>query len=127
MKSAVAAAFLMLFIACAPAADEASSEPYLPEGQWTGGLVPMNHPDHMTPLTYTVRRDGEVLAITLGDTIPTRAVRLQGDTLRFQFNEPEEGVLLDCALGRQEDGSFAGRCTDAGGQWARFTMVPPAG
>jgi hypothetical protein len=46
--------------------------------------------------------------------------------LHYRFDEPEEGVTLQCALGHRADGHFDGRCTDAAGQWARFTMMPPA-
>lgn len=115
---------LLVLAACEPAA------PTLQEGTWTGGLTPMNHPDMVTPLTYDVRAEDGAYAIALvgpgGGAVPMRSVRLEGDTLRYVFNEPEEGVALRCALGRQGDGSYAGRCTDPDGKWARFTMTPPA-
>ena len=56
---------------------------------------------------------------------PTRDARVEGDTLSFVFNEPEAGVLLTCALARQADERSAGRCVDAEGKWAHFTMTPP--
>lgn len=100
----------------------------LEEGQWTGSLTPMNHPAMENPVSYDVRYAGDDLSIDLvgpgGAALPTRDVRLTSDTLHFTFDEPEEGVALDCALGRDDDG-FAGRCTDVSGKWAHFTMRPP--
>jgi hypothetical protein len=88
----------------------------------------MDHPEMANPVSYDVSYPGGVLAIALtgpgGETIPTRAVRLDDDTLRFVFNEPDADLPLTCALGRDGDG-FAGRCTDPDGRWARFTMLPP--
>ena len=89
----------------------------------------MNHPDRVTPLTYAVGYEGDALTLAIGGPdgaeIPTRDVVLRADTLHFVFDEPEEGVPLQCALGRGEAGTFEGRCTDASGKWARFTMAPP--
>jgi hypothetical protein len=90
----------------------------------------MHHPEMVNPVTYDVRYSEGTLAIDLigpNDTrIPTRAVHLSTDSLHYRFDEPEEGVTLQCALGHRADGHFDGRCTDAAGQWARFTMMPPA-
>ena len=104
------------------------SQPVLQEGTWTGGLTPMNHPDRVMPLTYQVSRVEGQWSIVLknGETqTPTRALTIEGDTLSFVFNEPEENVELTCAFGRQADASYAGRCADAEGKWAHFTMTPP--
>lgn len=107
-----------------------NSAPALPEGTWTGTLTPMNHPEMANPVAYEVRYLEDTLAIDLigpnDSRITTRAVHLSADSLHYRFDEPEEGVTLQCALGCQSDGRFEGRCTDATGQWARFTMVPPA-
>ena len=104
--------------------------PCLAVGTWTGGLAPMHHPDRVTPLTYRVGYDGDALTLAVGGpdgvAIPARDVALRADTLRFVFDEPEEGVPLRCALGAGEAGAFEGRCADASGKWARFTMTPPA-
>lgn len=112
--------------ACAPS----TAPPALSEGTWTGTLTPMNHPEIATPITYDVHYPAGTLAIDLvgpNDTrIATRAVRLTADSLHFTFDEPEEDATLQCALGRQSDSHFDGRCTDIAGQWARFTMMPPA-
>lgn len=106
--------------------------PPLEPGLWTGTLAPERHPEQTTELSYAVsypevdRETHLILHIVdpNGVGIPTRASRLDGDTLRFAFNEPEAGQSLTCALGRDGEG-FAGRCTDARGRGAWFTMEPP--
>ncbi len=121
----LAFALLCLLAACAQ-----TTPTMLQEGTWTGGLTPMNHPDMLLPITYEVSRVGGQFAITLiAEDIqtPTRDARVEGDTLSFVFNEPEAGVLLTCALARQADERYAGRCVDAEGKWAHFTMTPPEG
>ena len=89
----------------------------------------MNHPEMANPMAYNVRHTGSSLSIDLvgpgGVPVSTRDPYLDGDTLFFSFREPEEQVLLRCALGRDSAGGFAGRCADATGKWARFTMHPP--
>ena len=103
--------------------------PALEEGRWTGTLTPMNHPEMATPVAYEVRQLEGSLSIDLigpsGNRMATRHPRLEGDSLHFSFVEPEEQVQLRCALGPVET-SFAGRCVDENGKWARFTMEPPA-
>ena len=122
-----AALILSLLLAANTAQTRAQD---LQEGTWTGALTPMNHPEMATPLTYDVRHVGDSLAISFGmpgspELMATREVALVADTLHFAFDEPEADVRLDCALGRQEDGSYAGRCADAEGKSATFTMIPP--
>ena len=99
------------------------------EGTWSGGLTPMNHPDLTTPLTFDVVVDDGQLGITIGGPggilVDTREAVLDGDTLRFVFNEPEMDVLLTCALGSDGSDTFAGRCADADGKWATVTMTAP--
>ena len=124
MKKSVFVLFIFLAACSAPPPHA------LQEGTWTGGLTPMNHPDMVMPLTYEVRRIHGKLSIVLinGETRTlTRSIAIEGDTLSFVFNEPEENVELTCALGRRADAGYAGRCTDAEGKWARFTMTPPEG
>jgi hypothetical protein len=102
--------------------------PDLTPGRWTGTLTPMNHPDMRTPVAYDVRHADGALALDVvvsADThLPARELRLSADSLFFVFDEPDAGVPLACAWGRDGAG-FAGRCTDASGKWARFTMQPP--
>lgn len=124
--------YLVLLALLLSAAACSSPDRALPEGTWTGGLVPMNHPEMETPIAYLVRHQGDELVLSLSGpdgsgTMATRAVRLAQDTLYFEFDEPEQNMPLRCALGRQLDGSFVGRCTDPSGQWARFSMIPPDG
>jgi len=110
-------------------ASDASMTPMLATGDWNGGLVPMNHPDLRTPLVFTVSYEDEVLAMTLGGPdggeIPIRNAHVDGDTLRFEFNEPEVGVLLTCALAGMPAEGFEGKCSDDADKWALVTMTPP--
>lgn len=107
-----------------------TTTPRIQAGEWAGGLTPMNHPEMETPLRYGVSYEDDSLRIVLyGPDItamPAQDAALTGDTLRFSFEEPEENVRLDCALGRRSDNRFEGRCSDDGGKWARFTMIPPS-
>ena len=100
----------------------------LPEGTWTGTFTPMNHPDMHAPVTYDVRYADAALALSItapdGTPLPARDVAYTADALRFTFDEPDANVPLDCTLDAEATG-FAGRCTDAEGKWARFTMRPP--
>ena len=102
----------------------------LAEGTWTGALTPMNHPDQNTPMRYRVAYSDEGLSIEMewprGDALLGRDAELQEGMLTFGLIEPEGNVPLQCNLARQPDGSFDGRCADAEGKWARFTMLPPA-
>lgn len=116
--------FSLFLLACeAPAA--------LPEGRWTGALTPMNHPEMENPIAYEVSHPEGKLAVSVispsGSSVPTQNPRVDSDTLRFAFEEPEEGILLTCALAWTDraNAHFAGRCTDDNGKWARFTMIPP--
>ncbi|MCG2589049.1 hypothetical protein [Rhodohalobacter sulfatireducens] len=116
---------LLLFITACRAT------PDLREGLWTGTLTPMNHPEMENPINYEISYPSGSLSIDVispdSSIIPTRNVQFENDTLYFQFDEPEEQVTLNCALGRMEnlEGHFSGRCTDPNGQWAYFMMVPP--
>lgn len=114
--------------ACASSRTDSSAR--LEEGIWTGEITPMNHPDRSSPLAYEVAYADERLTIVIegadGQKLPTREVLLEGDELAFVFTEPEASIPLTCSLTRQPDGHFEGRCADAEGKWARFTMRPPA-
>lgn len=120
--------YVALVLLCVLAACNArTGQMTLQEGTWTGHLTPMNHPDMHTPVIYDVRgTDSLTISLNVADTsVPVRAIQLEGDTLAFVFNEPEADVLLTCALARQADDSYAGRCADGSGKWAHFTMLPP--
>lgn len=118
----------LLLITCEGGTE--STTPQLAEGRWTGTLTPMNHPDMQNPIGYEVGYPGDSLRIQIVGpsltAIPTYRPRLQGDTLYFAFDEPEEQVRLNCALAGTPSEGFAGRCVDATGKWARFMMRPPA-
>ncbi|PEN10937.1 hypothetical protein CRI94_17035 [Longibacter salinarum] len=126
------AVVLLLLIPGLLAVTGCSSSPDVPEGKWTGALTPMNHPEMQTSVAYNVAtQDGGLMIDVIGpngNVVRAQQPELQGDTLAFRFPEPEENVMLTCRLGRTEEipDGFAGRCTDENGQWARFTMRPPA-
>ena len=117
---------LLLFLSALTLAACAAPDARLQEGTWTGHLTPMNHPEMQLPLTYVVG-PGPTLTIAPaeGQPVAVRTLAFKGDSLGFIFDEPEAGVPLTCRLARQPDASYAGRCTDAAGKWAHFTMIPP--
>lgn len=94
----------------------------LTEGQWSGGLTPMNHPDITNPLVFDVKYEGTTL-VSL--EIQTQNPTVTRDTLFYSFNEPEEQVPLNCELAMDSVTEYSGRCTDADGKWAHFTMIAP--
>lgn len=106
-----------------------SSSPELKEGHWTGHLSPMNHPEMAIPVDYEVTYSESGLNISIigsdGIAVETQNPHIEKDTLFFVFNEPEEQVRLACALARNDNRGFSGKCTDASGKWAQFTMVAP--
>ncbi|NBB89944.1 MAG: hypothetical protein GVY23_01915 [Spirochaetes bacterium] len=124
--------FLLLLISGLLVVAGCSSSPDVPEGKWTGTLTPMNHPEMQTPVAYNVATQDGGLTVDVigpnGNVVRAEEPELQGDTLAFHFPEPEENVMLTCRLGRTNEipDGFAGRCTDGSGQWAHFTMTPPA-
>ena len=118
----------ILFVAiCFMTACNSSYE--LQEGNWSGHLTPMNHPEMSIPVNYSVTytKSGLNISIIGSDGVPvkTENPRIARDSLLFAFNEPEEQVKLDCALVRNNEMDFTGRCTDSSGKWAEFTMVAP--
>jgi len=117
-----------------PAAEPEAEAPevtLLASGLWTGDLTPMNHPDMSTPLQFQVSHTEDALDIIIegpGDMrLRTRGTRIEGDTLRFNFIEPEAMVSLRCALGGAAETGYQGRCQDNTGQWAQVRMLPPQG
>lgn len=105
-----------------------ASSTALTPGRWAGTIAPMNHPDRTSSITYDVSYANSQIVIDImgpdGTIVSTRSPALSGDTLRFEFDEPEQGETLTCALGRTVSGSYAGRCADRAGKWAWFTMRP---
>ena len=117
----------LLLAAFLIAACNSSTE--LREGRWSGHLSPMNHPDMTIPVSYNVAYSLNKLDITIigsnGAPVKARNPHIKEDTLYFAFNEPEEQVLLECALARQNSSEFSGKCVDSSGKWAQFTMAAP--
>lgn len=126
LKESLMQKLLLFFLAVLLAACAAPDTPVLKEGTWTGHLTPMNHPEMQIPLTYYVA-PGPTLSIAPadGEPVAVRNLRAETDTLFFIFDEPDAGVPLACRLAHRPDGAYAGRCTDADGKWAVFTMIPP--
>lgn len=119
--------FLLFLFVCFLTA--CSSSTTLEEGRWTGNLTPMNHPDMNQPIGYDLSYQNNELKINLigpdGTPVALKNPRVQNDTLYFSFNEPEQQVSLDCKLAGNSENGFTGRCSDASGKWALFTMNPP--
>ena len=103
--------------------------PLLPEGKWTGTIVPLNQPDLRSEVYYRVSYEGQALTIVIGMTgMESRAARdvvVTTDSLKFVFDEPEGDVPLECGLGLHSTGNYEGLCADSGGKSAYFTMRPP--
>lgn len=51
---------------------------------------------------------------------------MEGDNLSYQFS-PDGTMIVSCTLTKQEDGGFAGDCTDdqAEGRTGKMTVAPP--
>ncbi len=98
----------------------------LSTGQWSGSLTPGNHPEMVTPINYEVTYIKNELVLWIispdGSRLETRSPKFENGTLTFQFNEPEEGILLDCKLEGGNQNGFMGECKDDSGKSARFDM-----
>lgn len=101
----------------------------IPQGTWTGYLSPMNHPEMKNEVSYNIQYVEDELQIELigpgGNPIQTKSPQVKNDSLFYSFDEPEEGVSLNCTLSKKESGAFEGPCTDPSGKWAYFSMIPP--
>lgn len=123
MRRPVAAiGFSMLLAVCGTASGNAQT---LEAGTWTGTMTPPGNPT--VDVTFAVSYENGNLAIVLSVpqanmTAPFHDVELEDDALSFWW---EPGVRVDCKLTRQDDGSFAGDCSDGGGGTGQLTMVPP--
>jgi hypothetical protein len=101
----------------------------LERGLWTGAITPPGAPESIPVMFIVTDRDG-ALSILMSN--PERGPMeftdeaLEGDELTFWWNT---GVRVDCALTRQEDGSFTGPCADVDGVSGEgtITMTPPEG
>ena len=122
-RAAFLAGVLLLVTAAGASAQRLDS------GRWTGTVVVPEAPGVVMPVAVDVRGAGDSLALTLfyeqmpGIPIRLNAVKLSADRLTFSFTPP--GAVVNCALARQENGSWAGDCVDGNGATARLTMNPP--
>ena len=96
----------------------------LEEGRWVGRMM---HPTgSYLNLFFEVSNEGDSLQIAM-DVPDVREFRLQnpqydGTVIRFWW---QAGVRLECAVERQDDGSFQGGCRDRWGGRGPLMMVPP--
>jgi len=98
----------------------------LPSGQWSGYFSPMDQADKRTMLKYEVGHQQENVSLQIfgpqGMNIQTNGLEISKDTLFFSFNKMNQSGLLSCALKKVNKNYYYGRCTDAEGRWAVFTM-----
>ena len=113
---------LLVFFACA-------SGNHLSTGVWQGTMTPMNHPDMITNLQFDISQESEGTRIEIwgpgGMIIPTQDVSVNRGHLSFTFLEPEQNVQLTCNFTGDNQSGFEGRCEDAEGKWAQFSLTPP--
>jgi hypothetical protein len=98
----------------------------LDAGKWTGSITA---PGEQTPLqvTYDVAMKGDTIDITVSAAehgqFRFSDVKLAGDVLTFWF---QPGPRVECTLTRrQDDGAYAGSCSDPEGGNASMVMIPP--
>lgn len=120
-----AAAFAAFVVLLLPAAVSAqSTAPVMPVGTWTGTVTPPEATT--TPVTFNVKADDKAITIQIDagehGSFPASDVAFAGTKLSFTFTP---GPKLLCVLKIQDDGSFAGECTEENGPAALITMVPP--
>lgn len=98
----------------------------LPSGPWSGYFSSMDKPDNRINLKFEVNHQQENVSLQIfgprGMDIQTNGVAMTKDTLYFSFNKMDQTGLLSCALKKVNKNYYYGRCTDAEGRWAVFTM-----
>ena len=95
----------------------------LQEGTWAGTTLLPDGSAHRTDFDIAIE-NGE-LTITyrsIQGPLPLADISLDGDTLSYTFSA---GVLVRCAVQRQDDGSYTGECTTGNGETGQHTMTPP--
>ena len=115
----LAAIFAVATLTLAPAAIAQS----LAEGKWTGT---METPDgEVVDLTYEVKKDGDVLMISL---LPPEGAGADSDRYEFSDVRMEDGNLVfwwqpgprvDCVLEPVDDGAYDGECSIESGELCR--------
>jgi len=98
----------------------------LPSGLWSGYFSSMDKPDTQTSLSYEVDHRQENVSLQIfgprGMNIQTKGIEMTKDTLFFSFSKMDQTGSLSCALKKVNKNYYYGRCTDAEGRWAIFTM-----
>ncbi len=121
--------FLLAFVLLA--AIGCSGPITLPEGIWSGELIPMNHPDMKTPIEFRVSYPSGALEISMlgsgGGLIPFENLQFENRILSYSFMEPEGNIFLMCSLSYRDEGILEGRCADDSGKWGLFRLRPPSG
>ena len=123
-----AAAFAVAAMLMLPGAVSAQTAPAakaaIPVGKWTGTVTPPEA--ETTPVTFDVTSSNDTIAIQIDagghGSFAASEIEFAGTRLVFSF-QPGPKVL--CVLNKQDDGSFAGECTEGAGAAAQITMVPP--
>ena len=64
------------------------------------------------------------MMINLGEhgSFPAGSIKFSASSFEFIFSP---GPVVSCVLLKAEDGSYAGNCTDDGGDAARLVVTPP--
>jgi len=98
----------------------------LPSGQWSGYFSSMDQPDNRTTLRYEVDHRQENINLQIfgprGMNIQTNGIEMTKDSLFFSFDKQNLTGTLSCALKKVNKNYYYGRCADAEGRWAVFTM-----
>jgi len=103
-----------------------STSQQLPSGQWSGHFSSMNKPDNPINLKYKVGLQQDTISLEIygpqGMYIQTDGLAMTKDTLFFSYEKLDQTGTLSCALKKVNRHYYYGRCTDAEGKWAVFTM-----
>lgn len=120
---------ILAAIGFSAAACDPPPPPTLPEGKWSGVMIPADNPSDRSAVYYRLQYAEGGLAILVGmsgmDSQPAESVLLSADSLKFVFEHPEAGHPMRCALGSRDNGSYEGPCVTPDGSSTYFTMVPP--
>lgn len=86
----------------------------------------MDKPANRIDLTYEVDNQQKDVSLEIfgprGMNIQTNGLEMSKDTLFFSFDKMDQTGKLSCALKKVNKKYYYGRCTDAEGRWAVFTM-----
>lgn len=121
-----AAALACLTLSAVPQAARAQNAPAkLATGAWTGTVSPPGEPT--LSITYDVSYAGDTLQIRINagehGQFTVRELSHTATRISFSFTPGPDVV---CALDLNDEGVYAGDCTDDGGTPVAMTMTPPA-